>query len=179
MRNLIIGAVAAAALLGAPAAAGAATADPPWTPVINPVNSTPNAPPNSPESLPAGLVCAFGLDIAVVKNKEFQQVTTLADGTTVTRVKGNLVLSFKNDTTGKTIEENVSGPTTLTVKPDGTSTFQGEGLNYFLFGPHSRMNTGEPGLVFTAGQITVTATGNVSKTFSLNGTQQDGCALLS
>lgn len=179
MRNLIIGAVTAAALLGAPLAAGAATADPPWTPVINPVNSTPNAPPNSPETLPAGLVCAFALDIAVVKNKEFQQVTTLADGTTVTRIKGNLVLSFKNDTTGKTIEENVSGPTTQTIKPDGTGIFQGEGLNYFLFGPHSRMNTGEPGLVFTAGQLTVTSTGNISQTFTLNGTQQNGCALLS
>ena len=39
-------------------------------------------------------------------------MTTLTDGTTVTKITGKLVLSFKNDTTGKTIEKNVSGPTT-------------------------------------------------------------------
>jgi hypothetical protein len=179
MRNLIIGAVTAAALLGAPVAAGAATADPPWTPVINPVNPTPNAPPNSPETLPAGPICAFEIDVAVVTNNEFQQVTTLADGTTVTRVKGNLVLSFKNDTSGKTIVENVSGPSTSTNKPDGSGTFQGEGPNWLVFGPRSQANTGEPGLVFTKGQVTVTFMGNISHGFSLNGSQQNGCALLS
>lgn len=179
MRNLIIGAVTAAALLGAPVAAGAATADPPWTPVTNPVNSTPNAPPNSPATLPAGQFCTFAIYVAVVTNDEFKQMTKLADGTMVARVKGNLVLTFKNETTGKTIEENVSGPFTHTMSPDGSGTFRGAGPNWLLFGPHGRVKTGEPGLVFTKGQVTVTSIGNVAQTFSLNGTQQNGCALLS
>jgi hypothetical protein len=181
MRNLIIGAVAAAALLGAPVAAGAATADPPWTPVTNPLNNpTPGAPPNSPITLPAGRNCAFAVDIAVVTNNEFEQVTTLADKDTVTKIRGNLVLSFKNDTSGKTLDEQVSGPTTETDSPDGTSgTFQGEGPNWFAFGPHGQANTGEPGLVFTKGRVITTFANGATQTFSLNGTQQNGCALLS
>lgn len=182
MRNLIIGAVAAAALalVGVPATAGAATADPPWMPVTNPLNNpTPGAPPNSPIILSAGHICAFAVDIAVVTNNEVQQVTPLPDKDTVTKKKGNLVLSFKNDATGKAIVENVSGPTTETDSPDGSGTFQGEGPNWLGFGPHGRAKTGEPGLVFTSGQVTVTFANGTAQTFSLKGTQENGCALLS
>jgi hypothetical protein len=171
MRNLIIGAVAAAALLGAPAAAEAATADPPWAPVTNPLG---------PITLPAGHNCTFAVDIFVVTNNELQDVTKLADGTTVTQKKGILVLSFRNDTTGKTLNENVSGPTTETDSPHGSSgTFQGAGPTWLAFGPHGQANTREPGLVFIEGQVTVTFTNGIAKTFSLNGTQANGCALLS
>ena len=177
MRNLIIGAVAAAALLGAPAAAGAATADSPWTPVLDPLDSGST---NGSITLPAGHNCVFAVDIAVVTNNEVQATPSK----TVTMRKGALILSFKNDTTGKTIEENVSGPTTRTVSSDGSSgTFQGEGPNWLAFGPHGQANTGEPGLVITKGQVTVTFTfaNNVgtAQTFSLNGTQENVCALLS
>jgi hypothetical protein len=175
MRKLIIGAVTAAALLGAPAAAGAATADSPWTPV-----------PNGPITLKAGTFCAFQVDIAVIANKELQQSTTLPNGNTVVRVKGNLVLSFKNDQTGKTLDENVSGPSTSTYLPGANGAqiaFQGEGPNWLAFGPGGQANIHEPGLVFTKGLVNVTfATVNnlpTAQTFSLNGTQEDGCALLS
>jgi hypothetical protein len=181
MRNLIIGAVTASALLGAPAAAGAATADSPWTPVTDPLDSGST---NGSITLPAGHNCVFAVDIAVVTNNEVQNMTTLADGTAVTKRKGNLVLSFKNDTSGKTIEENVSGPTTRTVSPDGsTGTFQGKGANWLAFGPHGQANTGEPGVVITKGRVTVTFTfaNNVgtAQTFSLDGTQENVCTLLS
>ena len=170
MRNLIIGAVAAAALLGVPAAAEAATADPPWSPVTNPLG---------PITLPAGHNCAFAVDVAVVTNNELQDVTKLADGTTVIQKKGTLVLSFRNDTTAKTLDENVSGPTTETDSPQGSGTFQGAGPTWLTFGPHGQANTKEPGLVFTKGQVTVTFTNGIAKTFSLKGTQENGCALLS
>ena len=178
MRKLIIGAVTAVALLGTPAAAEAATAVPLGrTPVTDPLNS---GSPNGSITLPAGRNCVFAVDIAVVTNNEFQDVTTLADGTTVTKITGNLVLSFKNDTTGKTIEKNVSGPTTTTTSPDGSSgTFQGDGPNWLAFGPHGQMNTGEPGLVFTSGRVTVTFASGTAQRLSLNGTQENGCALLS
>ena len=124
--------------------------------------------------------CTFPVGIAVVTNNEYQDVTTLADGTTVQKITGNLVLSFTNENTQKTIEKNVSGPTTRTTSPDGSSgTFQGEGPNWLAFGPHGQANTGEPGLVFTSGLVTVTSASGTAQTFSLNGHQDNGCALLS
>lgn len=184
MRNLIIGAVTAAALLGVPAAAGAATADPPWTPVTDPLGS---GSPNGSITLPEGHFCpTLTVDIAVVTNKEFQQMTTLADGTIVTRTKGHLVLSFKNDASGKTLQENVSGPSTETFTPtsstSGSGTFQGTGTAWNAFGPNGRHNTGEPALIFTKGNYTLTFVEansvDTTQTYSLDGTQQDGCTLL-
>ena len=178
MRKLIIGAVAAVALLGASAAAEAATTGSLGrTPVTDPLGS---GSPNGSITLPAGHNCAFAVGIAVVANNEFQDVSILADGTTVTKIAGKLVLRFKNDTTGKTIKENVSGPTTQTVSADGSSgTFQGEGPNWLAFGPHGQANTGEPGLVFTSGQVTVMIVNGTAQKFSLNGAQENGCTLLS
>ena len=176
MRKLIIGAVTAVALLGAPAAAEAATAAPlARTPVTDPLSS---GSPNGSITLPINR-CGFLVDVAVVTNNEFQDVTTLADGTTVQKITGNLVLSFKNDTTGKTIEKNVSGPTTTTNHPDGSGTFQGQGPNWLSFGPNGQANTGEPGLVFTSGLVTVMFANGTAQSFSLNGTPENGCTLLS
>ena len=179
MRNLILGAVTAAALLVAPAVAEAeaATAAPPWTPVTNPLGSRSH---HGSITLQADRFCVFAVDVRVVANNELKQVTTLDDGTTIIRVKGKLILSFKNETTGKSIEENVSGPSTTTISPDGGSaTFQGEGPHWLALEPQSKANTGEPGLVFTSGQITVTYVGITVQEFSLDGTQENGCALLS
>jgi hypothetical protein len=184
MRKLIIGAVTAAALLCAPAAAGAATAvplgstpaDSPWSPVPS-SDILPN-----PNPLAAGTFCAFAVEVAIVTNKEVMSTTNPPDGSTVIRVKGNLVLSFQNLSTGKTIERNVSGPTTTTISPDHSSgTETGGGNNWFTFGPNGQANTGEPGLVFTSGQFaaTFTTADNTAHTFTLNGTQENGCTLLS
>src|SRR5262249_54313146 len=108
--------------------------------------------PFEPFTLPANR-CGFPVDVGVVSNNEHQAVTTLADGTIVTRIRGKLVLSFTNAETGFTIVRNVSGPTTAIDHPDGTATVVGEGNNWFGFGPRSQANTGEPGLVFTSGLI--------------------------
>jgi hypothetical protein len=122
--------------------------------------------------------CGFPIDIVAVTNNEFQSMTTLADGTTVTKITGNLVLSFTNTVTGKSIVRNVSGPTTETDRPDGTGTFVGLGPNWFAFGPVSQANTGEPGLVFTSGLVTLQIGGGAITSFSLSGTQENGCTLL-
>ena len=92
-------------------------------------------------------------------------MTTLADGTTITRVTGNLVVSWKNDITGKTIVRHLSGPTTTTVHPDGTGTAVGEGLNFWTFGPVSQTNTGEPGIVFTSGRAVIDFSGIFAESF--------------
>jgi len=133
--------------------------------------------PFTPFTLPSNR-CGFPIDVAPVSNNEFQDVTTLDDGTTITRITGRLVLSFTNTTTGSTIIRNVSGPTTEIDHPDGTGTFMGEGNNWFGFGPHSRQNTGEPGLVFTSGLVVLQLAGGAVTSFSLAGEQVNGCELL-
>ena len=133
--------------------------------------------PFTPGTYPAQ-VCGFPVDVAAIANNEYQDVTTLADGTTITRVTGNLVVSWKNDITGKTIVRELSGPTTTTVHPDGTGTAVGGGLNFWTFGPVSQMNTGEPGIVFTSGRAVIGFSGIFAESFSLSGTQVNACALL-
>jgi hypothetical protein len=88
------------------------------------------------------------------------------------------VLSFTNDSTGYSIVRNVSGPTTETDFPDGSETFIGRGVNWFGFGPNGQAATGEPGLVFTSGLVAIRAGAN-GLSFSLKGTQVNGCTLLS
>jgi hypothetical protein len=137
--------------------------------------------------------CGFTITVGVVTNNEYEDVTTLADGTTITKTTGHLVMSFTNDETGKTIVRNVSGPSTLTRYLDATGTFVasrtfvGGGRNWFVFGPNSRDHSGEPGLFFTSGRVTIHGDRKDMNSpftvtiggFSLSGTQEDGCALLS
>jgi len=108
----------------------------------------------------------------IVEDKEFQTVTTLADGTTVKEITGKLVLSFTNTgadgtaTGGTSIVKNVSGPTTTTTHPDGNVLFEGRGNNWFTFGPNGRNKTHEPALVFTSGKVVVTVLSGTAQTFS-------------
>jgi hypothetical protein len=166
MRRALLGVLLTTAVVAVVAPAGLARAR---TPVVI-----------TPFTLP-GSRCGFPVDVGVVKNNETQDVTTLADGTTITNIRGNLVLSFTNDDTGYTIVRNVSGPTTETDRPDGTGTLVARGNNWFGFGPTSQANTGEPGLVFTSGRATlqIDLVHGVVTGFSLSGKQVDGCALLS
>lgn len=109
---------------------------------------------------------------------------------------GPLVESFSNETTGKTIVRNVSGSSYFTYDPTpkvagalATGTFVATGNTFQLFGPNSEAalqaaGTPEPTLVFTSGllvmRFVVEPDGNAYVTsFSLRGTQQNGCALLS
>ncbi len=130
-----------------------------------------------PFTLPANR-CGFPIDVEVVANKEYQDVVTLADGTTITRITGKLVLSFTNTVTGFTIVQNVSGPSTEIDHPDGTVTEILEGHSWFGFGPISQGNIGQPGLVFTSGRVVLQAAGGAVTSFSLSGKQVNGCDLL-
>jgi hypothetical protein len=131
----------------------------------------------TPFTLPANR-CGFPVRVGVISNHEYQEVTTLADGTTVTRITGELVVSFTNDFTRKTIVRDVSGPTTTTVHPDGTGMEVGTGNSWWGFGPISQGNTGEPGLVFTDGRVVINFAGGFATGFALSGKQVNGCALL-
>jgi len=127
--------------------------------------------------------CGFPIDVAVSVNHEYQNVVTLADGTTVTGISGELILVFTNDNTGYAITRDVSGPTIEIDHPDGTGTFAGAGKNWNIFGPTSRHNTGEPELVFSDGLFklnfeTLASGARASTSFALAGRQVNGCKLL-
>jgi hypothetical protein len=150
---------------------------------------------------------SFNVASSDVVNK--QVTTTLADGTPIPGgfvaqsdppsypnvTSGPLVESFTNETTQKTIVRNVSGPNWFTYDPTpkvpgalATGTYVATGNTYQLFGPLSEAalkaaGIHEPTLVFTSGllvmRFVVTQEGAYVTSFSLKGTQQDGCALLS
>ena len=122
---------------------------------------------------------SFTVDVFTVVDKEKVTTTTTANGDVVTSTTGKLVLRFKNHTTGRDIVKNVSGSTTEIDHTDGSVLFKGTGNNWFGFGPHGQKNTGEPGLVFTSGEVAVTIVNGTAQTFSLEGHQENGCAILS
>jgi hypothetical protein len=107
-----------------------------------------------------GGACSFPILINTVANNERQITTAVGppapDGTTLTRVRGRLVVSVTNLDTGKTIVRNVSGPTDTITFPDGTGTETETGNNATLAGPHSFANTGEPVFFFTTGPVSLT-----------------------
>jgi hypothetical protein len=136
-----------------------------------------------PPSLPGGQFCQDPINVGVVVNNEWENIVTFADGTTLTQVAGPLVLSFTNASpNGKTIFRDESGTTTTIVYPNQTGTERGAGNNVWEFGPLSQINTDEPGLVFTSGPVAITFNLNLSPpqatSFSLHGTQVNGCSLL-
>lgn len=149
---------------------------------------------------------AFNIANSDVVNK--QVTTTLADGTPIpggfvaqsdppnypSMTSGPLVESFTNETTQQTIVRNVSGPNWFTYdsRPQvagalATGTYVTTGTTYQLFGPRSEAafqaaGIHEPTLIFTSGllvmRFVIDQSGAYVTSFSLHGTQQNGCALL-
>jgi hypothetical protein len=133
---------------------------------------------NTPGDLDSS-ICGFPIHVEVVSDREYViHSSTLADGTLVLRFTGLLVERFTNMDTGKSATANVGGPVTLTLFPDGSVLFDGQGLAWFYFDAVGRAATGEPGLVFTAGHAIDHFGPNVEETFTLSGSQVDGCRLL-
>jgi hypothetical protein len=150
----------------------------------------------------AGTSKAFNFTVTNVVNNE--TTVNLADGTPIpgglvaqssinppipaSRTTGSFVNSYTNEATGKTITRNISGPTWVTFDPTptvpgalATGTEVATGNNGNVFGPLSQANIHEPALTFTSGTLIihfVVIPPMVATSFSLNGTQEDGCALL-
>jgi hypothetical protein len=187
------------ALVFPAAAAQAAPADNHAATVSDQATTTYTCYPNTPK--------AFDVTLGTVVNK--QTTTTLADGTPIPGglvaqsdppnypnvSKGLLIQTFTNAKTGRTITRNVSGPSYFTYDPTpivpgalATGTFVSTGPTAQLFGPMSEAafaaaGIHEPTLVFESGLLVmhfvVAPSGPYVTTFSLKGTQQNGCALLS
>jgi hypothetical protein len=111
-----------------------------------------------------------------------------------TKTSGKLIDSFTNQTTQKTIYGDDSGTVWFTYDPTpkvpgalATGTFINTGDNAESFGPKSlaalqAAGIHEPTLVFVHGLLVmhfvVDSTGPYVTSFSLRGTQRNGCALL-
>jgi hypothetical protein len=149
---------------------------------------------------------AFNITVSNVVDK--QTTTTLSDGTPIPGgfvaqsdppnypnvTSGQLVQTFTNATTGKSITRSVSAPSWFTYDPTptvpgalATGTYVTTGNNAQLFGPMSlaalkAVGIHEPTLVFESGllvmRFVVVSTGPYVTSFSLHGRQQNGCALL-
>jgi hypothetical protein len=149
---------------------------------------------------------AFNVAVSNVVDK--QTTTTLNDGTPIPGgfvaqsdppnypnvTAGQLVQTFTNETTGKSVTRNVSAPSWFTYDPAptvpgalATGTYVTTGNNAQLFGPMSEAalraaGIHEPTLVFESGllvmRFVVVSTGPYVTSFSLHGKQQNGCALL-
>jgi hypothetical protein len=149
---------------------------------------------------------AFNVGVSNVVDN--QTTTTLNDGTPIPGgfvaqsdppyypnvTAGRLVQTFTNETTGKSVTRNVSAPSWFTYDPTptvsgalATGTYVTTGNNAQLFGPMSEAalqakGIHEPTLVFESGllvmRFVVVSTGPYVTSFSLHGTQQNGCALL-
>jgi hypothetical protein len=125
--------------------------------------------------------CAFPVHVDFPLNKEYGTITTAPDGTTTIVLTGALFITFTNETTGKAVTVNASGPGTDIFSPDGTLTADVRGL---LSLPGTNLTAlGFPSnLVVTSGPMQYTqapnfgAVSNVSGNFHL---LMDVCAALS
>jgi hypothetical protein len=152
----------------------------------------------------AGTSNAFDFTVTNLVNNE--KTVNLADGTPIpgglvahssinppipaSRTTGSFVNRYTNETTGTAITRNISGPTWFTFDPTptvpgaiATGTEVATGNNGNVFGPLSQANIHEPALTFTSGMLiigfaVIPGHGFVATSLSLNGTEEDGCALL-
>lgn len=158
--------------------ASAASAGSPWTLVTDPLGA---GTPNGPVIRPAGHNCSFNLLISVVANHEQQRQITLGPpapaGTVETDLRGELILSFTNQSTGAAVTRDVSGPNNTVAYPDGSGVITGAGNNWWTFGPVSRGNTGEPGAFTSTGPFVLDFSGNFVTSFKAKHVT-DLCALL-
>jgi hypothetical protein len=149
---------------------------------------------------------AFSVSNSTVVNN--QTTTTIADGTPIpggfvaqsdppnfpSKTTGSDVAALTNETTGHTIIHNEGGTSWFTFDPApklpgalATGTFVSTGSTSELFGPKSlaaleAAGIHEPAVVLVNGLLVmhfaVDQDGPFVTSFSLNGAQQDGCALL-
>ena len=113
-------------------------------------------------------VCAFTVERQVLVDKTY--LTTFSDGTQ--RYTGTFKERIINETSGKYIDFNGSGPVILVYNADGTVTETD-------FGPQFERPPGQ--LLLTNGQFvwTYDSSFNVLSAAQISGTSRDVCTLLS
>jgi hypothetical protein len=106
-----------------------------------------------PFTLPA-VFCGFKIRVAPVVNKEYFKVLKASDGSMTFLITGAAKASYTNLATGKTITENISGPGTFTMRPDGSVVIAAKGLFALFLTPADAQRFGLPTVAVTAGALT-------------------------
>ena len=141
--------------------------------------------PKTPTTLPAEW-CGFEVRVTYPVNREFIKISKASDGSITILATGSVVTSYTNLETGKTITENLSGPSKTIVFPDGSFTAVEHGRNELLLGPAYAARFGLPALGVTVGLRSASGTfapgGDVVASLtslSVHGYVIDVCAALS
>lgn len=114
-------------------------------------------------------ICSFDVEVTQLVNKEM--TTTYSDGRQTTT--GQLKVRLTNVTNGRSIDVNVSGPSTYTPNPDGTFTavFRGRSLIFPNDNPQQHI------FWVASGRVVMTVNNNFSIFSLVNvvGTTLDVC----
>ena len=104
---------------------------------------------NTPGTLDAGTFCSFAIDVTFPVNDETMKTFYDSAGNPVRSLnEGRLVVQMVNDSTGKTVQLNLSGPGQTVYNADGsqTITFLGNSALFLIQGS-------QPVLLLTQGRF--------------------------
>jgi hypothetical protein len=136
--------------------------------------------PLAPFTLPASF-CGFEVAVSAPADDKFSKLLKTPDGSVIFLQTGFATTSDTNLATGKTVTENISGPGTLTIFPDGSLTEATQGVTVTFLAPADAARFGLPAVSVTAGALTISVdpNGNITS-LSLHGrVLVDVCAALS
>ena len=131
--------------------------------------------PAAPLTLDAS-ICGFAVDVAFPTNKEFS--TTFANGKQI--ITGALTATLTNESSGKSIAINISGPGSFVPNGDGTTTFTLSGRSLIFLFPN-QLGPGTPGrLILTSGPVVfqIDQSGNLTNLNITSASVQNMCAAL-
>jgi hypothetical protein len=122
--------------------------------------------------------CDFPVLVTVTQGSAHYRESTLPDGTDVIKAEGSAFATVTNETTGKSLSYNISGPGTLAFYPDGSFSLDVHGPN-LLWTTVANSFAGVPQLAYTHGHVLVDVNAS-GKTvgYSLSGNSVDVCAAL-
>jgi hypothetical protein len=121
---------------------------------------------------------------AVVTYTEFNQYIIqemTSDGTTTLKITGYVQATVTNQTTGKSVTYNISGPGTIVLYPDGSFSIDAGGPNLLWTLPENLEQFPDvPTISYTTGHVTVEVAASGETTFyHLQGAPPtDVCAVL-
>ena len=89
-------------------------------------------------------------------NQYIIRAKTSSDGTTTLKITGNAQATVTNETTGKAVSFNVSGPGTLVIFPSGAFSINAAGPNLLWTLPENLLHFPDvPTISYTTGHVTV------------------------
>ena len=104
--------------------------------------------------------------------------TTAPDGTTTLQIAGHAEATVTNQSTGTSVDYNISGPGTLVLSPDGAFSLDVHGPNLLWTTPENSF-PGVPTISYTTGHVTAqVAASGLTTSYQLRGRRTDVCAAL-